>query len=70
MYSITFIFTACHIYGMETDNCLRKPDYTCQRCGRFFYDHEVVEIEHILCIGCVVEELWQRVKDLQERLED
>jgi len=48
------------------------PNITCSRCGRAYYDHEVtdvIEVEGQICTTCLVEELWLRVRDLQERLE-
>ena len=57
----------CELERMERT----APDYTCCRCGRFFYEHEIVKIEiGNMCTACLCEEIWARLIDIQRRLED
>ena len=47
-----------------------EPDNICQRCGRCFYNHEVVEIEvGTVCTACLCEEIYLMLKDIKRRLE-
>mgnify|MGYP000706179578 CR=1 FL=1 len=47
-----------------------EPDNTCHRCSRSFYSYEIIEIDELaLCVGCLCEELYSKLKDIEERLE-
>jgi len=49
---------------------MMEPSITCIRCGRTFYNHEVVDVDvGKKCVACVCEELLCKLRDLQERLE-
>jgi len=46
-----------------------KPDYTCQRCSRFFYEHETIETDvGRICISCMVEDIKERIEMIEEAL--